>query len=835
MEQSGQRHLGGICEAITYRNQRAIAIAIAAELAASQMMGYPAYTTVACLLPSPYVHRSHSRLPHTATDLVGGIHAVCRPMPGHSSIGHLGWELRLRGGLRRRYHDRAADYVIPRHPLQVALDAADGRRPAPPHRHGEAPLLVHPVEPQRRGPHHHGHGPAGHVHHGPVHGAGLPDIGHGAADGDRAGQQLHHQRRVVELRLGDGLQPLAAAGDAAPRYLLHAAVPDAQAAEVGDVVAGAEVVHQPRVHGAGRVHVPGAHAVEARPPVLLVLDGHARVVRRVRRRHDRRLHRRGGPARVQALDDGRDPAQVRRRHGRPGLHEEGQAHVVRELRVHLAGRPRRQDVHAGPRDVRLQDARARPVGPARREEGHGRRRGRPHHRAPERDGRRGPGRRPGVRRDPRPRGVAHVRRGQHVRVGEGGVPLRRLVHQDHAGAAVRGHRLPLLDVLADGAALAQHHLAPHLGLHQRAAVAGLREDERQRAPRGVVPGLEQRLAVELLPVAEPHGCAYRAVRGARRDREHPRRAVGDGPRGGAVVAGRGADEDAVLHGLERGDGDEVVVELRAVGGADGEGEHVHAVPDGGVQAGDDVQDGAPAPRAHLVDGQVRVRRHPGRPAVRVAPHAGVLRVVDGRAPERARADDLVAAPAAGDGPELAGALPLLGRRWHPRVAEGRVGGQDAGVEEPNHDAAAEPGSAPEAVLAHVEAEEARRVGGSQRQELLRVQPQAPLLAPQRLRLRVSEAGGEPRQHVAVRVDDPGPVIRRRVQRGLRQERPVPLLHRPAAAVVVPRLEMNHVVLALLRVGDGEQRGGQQQEEGKEVSLGPHEAMQCRTGPGEGDS
>jgi hypothetical protein len=47
--------------------------------------------------------------------------------------------------------------------------------------------------------------------------------------------------------------------------------------------------------------------------------------------------------------------------------------------------------------------------------------------------------------------------------------------------------LPLLDVLADGAALAQHHLAPHLGLHQRAAVAGLREDERQRAPRGVVP------------------------------------------------------------------------------------------------------------------------------------------------------------------------------------------------------------------------------------------------------------------------------------------------------------------------------------------------------------
>jgi hypothetical protein len=170
-----------------------------------------------------------------------------------------------------------------------------------------------------------------------------------------------------------------------------------------------------------------------------------------------------------------------------------------------------------------------------------------------------------------------VRRGQHVRVGEDGVPLHRLVHQDHAGAAVRGHRQPLLDVLADGAALAQHHLAPHLGLHQRAAVAGLREDERQRAPRGVVPGLEQRLAVELLPVAELHGGAYCAVRGARRDCEHPRRAIGDGPRGGAVAAGRDADEDGP-RGLERGDGDEVVVELRAVGGADGEGERRETEP-----------------------------------------------------------------------------------------------------------------------------------------------------------------------------------------------------------------------------------------------------------------
>jgi hypothetical protein len=75
--------------------------------------------------------------------------------------------------------------------------------------------------------------------------------------------------------------------------------------------------------------------------------------------------------------------------------------------------------------------------------------------------------------------------------------------------------------------------------------------------------------VELLPVAEPHGGAYRAVGGACRDREHPRRAVGDGPCGGTVVAGRGADEDAVLHGLQRGDGDEVVVAAGVVVNADG--------------------------------------------------------------------------------------------------------------------------------------------------------------------------------------------------------------------------------------------------------------------------
>jgi hypothetical protein len=45
----------------------------------------------------------------------------------------------------------------------------------------------------------------------------------------------------------------------------------------------------------------------------------------------------------------------------------------------------------------------------------------------------------------------------------------------------------------------------------------------------------------------------------------------------------------------------------------------------------------------------------------------------------------------------------------------------------------------------VEAEEARRVGGRQRQELLGVQPQAPLLAPQRLRLTDAEADSRRRR------------------------------------------------------------------------------------------
>uniref|UniRef100_J3LJC1 Uncharacterized protein n=1 Tax=Oryza brachyantha TaxID=4533 RepID=J3LJC1_ORYBR len=178
------------------------------------------------------------------------------------------------------------------------------------------------------------------------------------------------------------------------------------------------------------------------------------------------------------------------------------------------------------------------------------------------------------------------------------------------------------------------------------------------------------------------------------------------------------------------------------------------------------------------------------------------RRVYGGAAEGARADDLVVASAPGDCLKLAGALPLLGRRRHPGVAEGRVARQDPSVQEPNHHTAAEPGAAPEPITAEVKPKEPRRMGGRQRQELLRVQPNAPLLLPHRLSLVVGEPRGEPGQHVAVRVYDPRTITPRR----LRQERAVPQLDRVAGVAVLPRLEMNHVVLPLLRAGDGSEQG-----------------------------
>jgi hypothetical protein len=223
-----------------------------------------------------------------------------------------------------------------------------------------------------------------------------------------------------------------------------------------------------------------------------------------------------------------------------------------------------------------------------------------------------------------------------------------------------------------------------------------------------------------------------------------------------------------------------------------------------------------------------VRRGARRRAVRVPAHVraahevarrgagrvrAVPRVVRGRgravhrrrAAERASAHQLVVAPR----PELARALPPPRRRPHPRVVEGRVAGQDPRVHEPDHDAAAEPGPPPEAVPREAEAQVPRRVGGRQGQELLRVQPQAAVLGPQRLRLLVAQPGGEPVQHVAVRVDDPRAAV---VPRGVRQERQVPLLER-GDAVIRRRREVHDVVLAaLLRVAGGEERRGKQGKE-----------------------
>jgi hypothetical protein len=727
--------------------------------------------------------------------------------------------------------------VIVGDPLQVAFGAGDVRLGGPAHRDREALLLLQLREPEHPRLHDDGH-VLGHLYDGGVHGVGLPDVGHGPVHGDGLGQQVDDEGRVVELCFGDGLDD--AAGDGAVRDLGDAVVSEPQPAEVGDVVVGVDVVDEARVEREGRVDVSRAHGVECGVVVLLVLDGHAGSVDGVGGGHDGGLDGGGGPVRVQALEQRGDAAEVRRGHGRPGLDEEGEVGAVGELSVRLAGRPRREDVHPGPGDVRLQDARAGLARPAGREEGDSRRRVRPDDRPLEENAGRRVGGGVDVRGDLGADVMADVRRREDMRVGEGGVPVRRLVHHDHARPAVRRHGLPHLDAVVEAPALAEHHLSRHLGVAQHAAVAagivavGAGVHERKHARGGVVPRLEQRLAVELPAVAEPHGGADRAVHGPRGHGEHPGRAVADGAGVGPSVARGAADDDAALRGPERRDGDGVVVELSGGVGADGEGQHVDTVLDGGVQSGDDVHDGAPATRAHLVDGQVRVRRSPGGRPVRVAPHVGVLhevarggagcvravarvvhggrRGVHGGAPERPRADHLVVAPAAGQGLELARAVPPLGRRLDPVVLEGRVARQDPRVQDPDHHAAAEPRPAPETLVPEVEAQEPRRPGRRQRQEHLRVQPRAAVRRAQRVRLRVREASREAGEDLAVRVDDPRAVVVGRVRHGhLRQERAVPLLDvSPAAAV--PRLEVHDVVLPLLQVRQAAERVLQGQEE-----------------------
>jgi hypothetical protein len=192
-------------------------------------------------------------------------------------------------------------------------------------------------------------------------------------------------------------------------------------------------------------------------------------------------------------------------------------------------------------------------------------------------------------------------------------------------------------------------------------------------------------------------------------------------------------------------------------------------------------------------------------------HGGRRRVHRG-APERPRADHLVVAPAAGQGPELARAVPPLGRRLDPVVLEGRVARQDPRVQDADHDAAAEPGPTPEPLVPEVEPQEPRRPGRRQRQEHLRVQPRAAVRRTQRVRLRVRETSREAGEDLAVRVDDPRAVVVGRVRRGhLRQERAVPLLDvSPAAAV--PRLEVHDVVLPLLQVRGAAERMLHGQEE-----------------------
>ena len=112
------------------------------------------------------------------------------------------------------------------------------------------------------------------------------------------------------------------------------------------------------------------------------------------------------------------------------------------------------------------------------------------------------------------------------------------------------------------------------------------------------------------------------VHGARADRKYPWCHVGDRARLRAGVAGGADDDDALLDGVERADGDRVrqVVVRRP---ADGEREHVHAVFHRRDHGREDVRAGAALGVARLVGGDPRQRRAALGRALPMAEHAGV--------------------------------------------------------------------------------------------------------------------------------------------------------------------------------------------------------------------
>jgi hypothetical protein len=127
------------------------------------------------------------------------------------------------------------------------------------------------------------------------------------------------------------------------------------------------------------------------------------------------------------------------------------------------------------------------------------------------------------------------------------------------------------------------------------------------------------------------------VHGARADCEHPRGRVGDRARPRARVAGGADDGDPALGREEGADGDGVREVVGGLLGAEGEGEHVHAVRHRREDGREDVDVGAAGRVARLVRGHARPRRAPRGHARPVAEGGGAPDEGAARGGQRVRA------------------------------------------------------------------------------------------------------------------------------------------------------------------------------------------------------
>ena len=301
------------------------------------------------------------------------------------------------------YGDRAPDGVRVRHPTERALHHLGTliTTVPPPHHHFEALLLVYLAEHQFAWKHGHSYIVVKYVDRRVVDRRRrhlLADVLHRALNHHRRApipRRLEHDRhrRVIQHALRDHRDGRAVHPPPRDHRDVLATV---QAAQEADVVAGRHVVHQAGIGRLLRVDVAGAGGEQVRRHALLVADGVAGTVRDVGGGHDRRPDRCRRPIWVLALDEGCDAAEMRRRHGRAGDDVEGRSRLsgensrCRRRRANLElGWPCGEHVHAGPRDVRLQNPGVLEARPARGEEGHGRSRRRAEDRASEEDLRRG--------------------------------------------------------------------------------------------------------------------------------------------------------------------------------------------------------------------------------------------------------------------------------------------------------------------------------------------------------------------------------------------------------------------------------------------------------------